>query len=51
MTQAKKPNHQPSVSTSKLRTSSESNDMSIVGEYRYKYDYGELSPTLDALLA
>ncbi|GKC47651.1 hypothetical protein Tco_1065373 [Tanacetum coccineum] len=51
MTQAKKPNHQPSVSTSKVRTSSESNDMSIVGEYRYKYDYGELSPTLDALLA
>ncbi|GKB76753.1 hypothetical protein Tco_0943648, partial [Tanacetum coccineum] len=51
MTQAKKPNHQPSVSTSKVRTSSESNDMSIVGEYRYKYDYGELSPTLDPLLA
>lgn len=25
--------------------------MSIVGEYRYKYDYAELSPTLDALLA
>ncbi|KAI3769511.1 hypothetical protein L6452_00617 [Arctium lappa] len=51
MTVAKKPNYQPSVSTSKLSTCSESNDMSIVGEYHYKYDYGELSPTLDALLA
>ncbi|GKB94658.1 hypothetical protein Tco_0980795 [Tanacetum coccineum] len=50
-TQAKKPNHQPSVSTSKVLTSSASNDMSIFREYRYKYDYGELSPTLDALLA
>ncbi|XP_024966100.1 uncharacterized protein LOC112506323 [Cynara cardunculus var. scolymus] len=51
MTLAKKPNYQPSDSTSKSSTCSESNDMSIDGEYHYKYDYGELSPTSDALLA
>ncbi|CAI9294918.1 unnamed protein product [Lactuca saligna] len=51
MTLAKKPDYRPSLSTSKLSTASESNDMSIVGEYHYKYDYGELSPTLDALMA
>ncbi|KAI3753527.1 hypothetical protein L2E82_25582 [Cichorium intybus] len=51
MTLAKKQNHQPSISTSKLSTKSESNDMSIVGEYHHKYDYGELSPTFDALMA
>jgi len=51
MTLAKKQNHQPSVSTSKLSTKSESNDMSIVGEYQYKYDYGELSPTSNELMA
>ncbi|KVH98702.1 hypothetical protein Ccrd_023074 [Cynara cardunculus var. scolymus] len=51
MTLAKKPNYQPIVSTSKSSTCFESNDMSIDGEYHNKYDYGELSPTLDALLA
>ncbi|KAL4555334.1 hypothetical protein LXL04_037952 [Taraxacum kok-saghyz] len=51
MTLAKKQNHHPSASASKLSTKSDSNDMSLVGQYRYKYDYGELSPSLDALMA
>ncbi|KAI3702697.1 hypothetical protein L6452_28447 [Arctium lappa] len=51
LTLAKKPNSQPDVSTSKLSTGSQSNDMSLVGEYHAKYDYGRLSPALDALLA
>lgn len=51
LTLAKKPNSQPDASTSKLSTGSQSNDMSLVGEYHAKYDYGRLSPALDALLA
>ncbi|KAK9074118.1 hypothetical protein SSX86_006715 [Deinandra increscens subsp. villosa] len=42
---------QPDVSTSKLSTGSHSSDMSLVGEYHDKYDYGKLSPAMDPLLA
>nr|XP_043619149.1 uncharacterized protein LOC122591026 [Erigeron canadensis] len=51
MTVPKNLNNQPSVSSTKLSSGSESNDMSIVGDYRNMYNYGKLSPTLDALLA
>ncbi|KAI3708196.1 hypothetical protein L2E82_37336 [Cichorium intybus] len=46
LTLDKKPNSQPDVSTSKFNTGSQSNDMSLVGEYHNKYDYGKLSPAL-----
>ncbi|CAI9303918.1 unnamed protein product [Lactuca saligna] len=43
LTLNKKPNFQPDVSTSKFSIDSQSNDMSLVGEYHNKYDYGKLS--------
>ncbi|XP_021999982.1 uncharacterized protein LOC110897533 isoform X3 [Helianthus annuus] len=51
LTLVNKPNSQPDVSTSKLSAGSQSNDMSLVGEYQNKYDYGKLSPAMDPLLA
>ncbi|CAH1428903.1 unnamed protein product [Lactuca virosa] len=50
LTLNKKPNFQPDVSTSKFSIDSQSNDMSLVGEYHNKYDYGKLSisPASDA---
>ncbi|KAL8209695.1 hypothetical protein R6Q57_006427 [Mikania cordata] len=50
LTLVNKATSQP-VSTSKLSTGSQSNDMSLVGEYHDKYDYGKLSPAMDPLLA
>ncbi|KAK1418133.1 hypothetical protein QVD17_27272 [Tagetes erecta] len=44
-------NSQADVSTFKSSTGSQSDDMSLVGEYHGKYDYGNLSPAMDPLLA
>ncbi|KAI7728399.1 hypothetical protein M8C21_014143 [Ambrosia artemisiifolia] len=51
LTLVNKPSTQPDVSTSKLSSGSQSNDMSLVGEYHDKYDYGKLSSAMDPLLA
>ncbi|KAI3828128.1 hypothetical protein L1987_02225 [Smallanthus sonchifolius] len=51
LTLVNKPNPQPDVSTSKLSMGFQSSDMSLVGEYHDKYDYGKLSPAMDPLLA
>ncbi|CAN6701766.1 unnamed protein product [Malus baccata var. baccata] len=42
---------QSSVPDDKVRSGEDSNDMSIIEENPHKYDYGRLSPILDALLA
>ncbi|KAM2470673.1 hypothetical protein FF1_045781 [Malus domestica] len=42
---------QSSVPADKVRSGEDSNDMSIIEENPHKYDYGRLSPILDALLA
>ncbi|XP_076915546.1 uncharacterized protein LOC143574934 [Bidens hawaiensis] len=41
--------NKPHVSVPKSTTTSHSNDMTLVGEYHDKYDYGRLSPPLIAL--
>lgn len=46
-----KPISESSTSVDKLSGSRYSNDMSLVGESPQRYDYGRLSPGLDALLA
>ncbi|KAK1405690.1 hypothetical protein POM88_005295 [Heracleum sosnowskyi] len=52
LTVAKRPNLQSSSPPpAKLRSNSDSNDMSLVGEISRRYDYGGLSPGLDELLA
>ncbi|XP_034701874.1 uncharacterized protein LOC117926727 isoform X2 [Vitis riparia] len=48
LTVAKKPNSQ---SSDKASAGADSNEMSLVGENPNRYDYGRLSPQLDALLA
>lgn len=50
LTIGNKQNDQPDVSSSKLSSGYNSNDMSLVGEYHNKYNYGNLSPALKALL-
>ncbi|XP_048435238.1 uncharacterized protein LOC103951819 isoform X2 [Pyrus x bretschneideri] len=42
---------QSSVPADKVRSGEDSNDMSIIEENPHKYEYGRLSPSLDALLA
>ncbi|XP_048434241.1 uncharacterized protein LOC125474482 isoform X1 [Pyrus x bretschneideri] len=42
---------QSSVPADRVRSGEDSNDMSIIEENPHKYDYGRLSPILDALLA
>ncbi|CAN6701763.1 unnamed protein product [Malus baccata var. baccata] len=42
---------QSSVPADKVRSGEDSNDMRIIEENPHKYDYGRLSPILDALLA
>uniref|UniRef100_A0A2N9EIX7 Knl1 C-terminal RWD domain-containing protein n=1 Tax=Fagus sylvatica TaxID=28930 RepID=A0A2N9EIX7_FAGSY len=51
LTNAKKLGPQPMVPVDKVSGGKDSNDMSIVGENPRSYDYGRLSPRLDALLA
>ncbi|KAL8130838.1 uncharacterized protein LOC141711470 isoform X2 [Apium graveolens] len=52
LTVAKKPNLQSSSPPlAKSRSNSDSNDMSLVGDFSRRYDYGGLSPGLDELLA
>lgn len=51
LTQVNKPHSQPDVFTCKSCSGSQSNDMSLVGEYHDKYDYGKISPALDAFSA
>nr|GEY89115.1 hypothetical protein [Tanacetum cinerariifolium] len=50
LTIGNKPNDRPNVSYSNLSSGTTSNDMSLVGEYHNKYNYGNLSPALNALL-
>ncbi|GMH12557.1 hypothetical protein Nepgr_014398 [Nepenthes gracilis] len=50
LTGAKKPVSQSSLCISKISGRGDSNDMSIVGENLHRYDYGKISPRLDALL-
>ncbi|PON44239.1 hypothetical protein PanWU01x14_268370 [Parasponia andersonii] len=51
LTEVKKLSSQSLVPFEKVRFGEDSNDMSIVDANPNKYDYGRLSPTLDALLA
>ncbi|XP_021658887.2 uncharacterized protein LOC110648837 isoform X5 [Hevea brasiliensis] len=51
LTRAKKLIPQVSLPFEKVSGGRDSNEMSLVGEKPYNYDYGELSPTLEALLA
>ncbi|KAA8526644.1 hypothetical protein F0562_008153 [Nyssa sinensis] len=51
LTVSKKPLSQSYMPVEKLSGSTDSNDMSLVGENPHRYDYGRLSPGLDALLA
>ncbi|XP_050279878.1 uncharacterized protein LOC126720976 isoform X2 [Quercus robur] len=51
LTKAKKPGLQSLVPVDKVSGGKDSNDMSIVGENPRSFDYGRLSPRLDALLA
>ncbi|KAM7503802.1 hypothetical protein LguiB_002706 [Lonicera macranthoides] len=51
LTVAKKPNPLSSTPSAKLSSGNDSNDMSLVGESPNRYDFGRLSPELDALLA
>lgn len=51
LTKAKKVKSPSPVPISKFSGGEESNGMSLVGESMRRYDYGKLSPTLEALLA
>ncbi|PKI75156.1 hypothetical protein CRG98_004491 [Punica granatum] len=52
MTNARKLNQESSLPLDKFRSGgNDSNEMSLVGENQHRYDYGRLSPSLDALLA
>ncbi|KAI7752311.1 hypothetical protein M8C21_015057 [Ambrosia artemisiifolia] len=51
LTLVNKRDSDPDVSISNTSTGSPSNDMSLVGQYHDKYDYGKLLPVLDPLLA
>ncbi|KAH9745418.1 hypothetical protein KPL70_004067 [Citrus sinensis] len=51
LTKPKKPIGQSPVAVGKVTGSRDSNDMSLVGDDSHKYDYGRLSPALEALLA
>ncbi|GAB4825332.1 hypothetical protein Ancab_008204 [Ancistrocladus abbreviatus] len=51
LTGTKKPGTQSSLRISKVTDGGDSNDMSLVGTNPNRYDYGKLSPELDALLA
>ncbi|KAF2284740.1 hypothetical protein GH714_029774 [Hevea brasiliensis] len=51
LTRAKKLIPQVSLPFEKVSGGRDSNEMSLVGEKPYNYDYGKLSPTLEALLA
>lgn len=51
LTKAKKPIGQSPVAVGKVTGSRDSNDMSLVGDDSHRYDYGRLSPALEALLA
>ncbi|KAK3184576.1 hypothetical protein Dsin_031862 [Dipteronia sinensis] len=50
-TKAKKPISQTSPPVGKVSGSRDSNDMSLVGENPHRYDYGRLSPSVEAILA
>ncbi|KAK2647823.1 hypothetical protein Ddye_015312 [Dipteronia dyeriana] len=50
-TKAKKPISQTSPPVGKVSGSRDSNDMSLVGENPHKFDYGRLSPSVEAILA
>ncbi|KAK0590950.1 hypothetical protein LWI29_033533 [Acer saccharum] len=50
-TKAKKPISQTSPPAGKVSGSRDSNDMSLVGENPHRYDYGRLSPSVEAILA
>ncbi|KAL5798158.1 hypothetical protein ACOSQ2_002978 [Xanthoceras sorbifolium] len=51
LTKAKKHVSQTSPPVGKVSGSRDSNDMSLVGENPHRYDYGRLSPTIEAILA
>ncbi|XP_021812561.1 uncharacterized protein LOC110755634 [Prunus avium] len=51
LTKPKMLSPQSLASVDKVRSGEDSNDMSIIEENPHKYDYGRLSPTLDAILA
>ncbi|XVF21190.1 hypothetical protein REPUB_Repub12eG0069100 [Reevesia pubescens] len=51
LTKVKKLKSPSTVPVSKFSGGRDSNDMSLVGENMHRYDYGSLSPTLEALLA
>ncbi|XP_024185260.1 uncharacterized protein LOC112190064 isoform X5 [Rosa chinensis] len=51
LTKPKNLTPQSSVPVDKVRGGEDSNDMSIIEENPHRYDYGRLSPKLDALLA
>lgn len=51
LTKPKNRTPQSLVPVDKVRGGDDSNDMSIIEENPHRYDYGRLSPTLDALLA
>ncbi|XP_059661289.1 uncharacterized protein LOC132307513 isoform X2 [Cornus florida] len=51
LTEAKKPISQSYLPINKVSGGSDSNDMSLIGENPRSYDYGRLSPALNALLA
>ncbi|MFS7921751.1 hypothetical protein Hanom_Chr03g00240561 [Helianthus anomalus] len=50
LTLVNKPDFHPNISTSNTSTGSPSNDMSLVGHYHDKYDYGNLLPVMDPLM-
>ncbi|KAK9284775.1 hypothetical protein L1049_023952 [Liquidambar formosana] len=51
LTDAKKPILPSSTPVDRVSGGGDSNDMSLIGENPQRYDFGRLSPTLDALLA
>ncbi|XVF31940.1 hypothetical protein REPUB_Repub17cG0038200 [Reevesia pubescens] len=51
LTKVKKLKSPSPVHINKFSGARDSNDMSLVGESMHRYDYGRLSPTLEALLA
>ncbi|KAK4369273.1 hypothetical protein RND71_013065 [Anisodus tanguticus] len=51
LTMAKKPISQSSMPVANFSGISDSSDMSLIGENSRRYDYGRLSPDLEALLA
>ncbi|KAJ0801493.1 hypothetical protein HanPI659440_Chr03g0117861 [Helianthus annuus] len=50
LTLVNKPDFHPNISTSNTSAGSPSNDMSLVGHYHDKYDYGNLLPVMDPLM-